>query len=229
MNGRLPRNRAKKIRRYLRFVSLKYKYYSWPRIILGALYAIGIHIQPFYVVREGITALLAPPPPPEFPEMSIRYLEEEDMRTIALLPDYAISETALRARILEGKCCLGVFSRGHLTAFSWCDLDACHFPGYPFALSPTEAYLYDAHTVSAFRGKGLAPFVRHQMYRALEERGRFTFYSITERFNEPALRFKKKLHGRVIDRGLHIGVFKMWHFNTSAASAKCLGRLRVKR
>ncbi len=214
-NRNLNPTSVRQFRRYLNFVSFKFKYYSWPRIVLGGLNVLGIHIQPFYVMQEGIAAGVYPPVSHEFKDLRTRYLEAEDMLAIAALPDYAASNDMLLTRLKKQNYCLGLFDGDKLAAFSWCDLEECNFRGYHFTLSPDEGYLYDAHTLREFRGKGLAPFVRYRIYRELEKIGRVTLYSITERFNKPALRFKKKLHAKRIDRGMHIGLFSRWHFNTS--------------
>ena len=74
--------------------------------------------------------------------------------------------------------------------------------------------LFDAYTLDSFRGKGIAPYIRYQLYKELEKTGRMTLYSISERFNLSSIRFKKKLNARLVGQGLCVVLFKKWRFST---------------
>jgi hypothetical protein len=128
------------------------------------------------------------------------------MKEIAKLPN---SKLRL-ARLEEGKKCLVVRHQGSLAAFSWFDLESCHSSLYKFKLNEGEAYLFDAYTLKPFRGKDIACHLRFKLYQELEAMGRNNLYSITEYFNKPAVRFKKKLNSKPLILGIHIRLFKKW-------------------
>jgi hypothetical protein len=61
-----------------------------------------------------------------------------------------------------------------------------------------------------FRGKGLAPYIRYHSYKVLERMGYSRIYSVSDYFNTPSLRFKKKLKAKLIELRLVITFFKRW-------------------
>ncbi len=111
-------------------------------------------------------------------------------------------------RIADGCQCLGIISEGRIVAFTWAEIHTCSPTGFSFELESNEAYLFDAFTERAYRGKKIAPFLRHEMYRHLAEQGRTRLYSVTTAFNTPSLRFKSKLGSRHLELHLVIGLGK---------------------
>ena len=97
-------------------------------------------------------------------------------------------------------------------AFTWCNLTQCLSEGYSFPLNDEEAYLFDAYTASDLRGQGLAPALRYRLYEELARLGRTKLYSISERFNTPAIRFKLKLGAKLLKSDWYVTLFKKWHF-----------------
>lgn len=199
---------------YLKYIRLKIHHNPFRKVILDALWKLGVRISPFYLVLESDI-----PEDREFWKFDqdqnkyrIRFLDHEDMKTLGSIPFRNISETTLQDRLDNGMLCLGVIYQGKLAAFGWCDLENCHFEGCPFPLKKDEAYLFDAYTMMDFRGKGLAPYMRLRFYDELTRKGIKKFYSISERFNEPSIRFKKKLNARFIGSGLYIELFNKWKF-----------------
>ena len=73
-----------------------------------------------------------------------------------------------------------------------------------YELGPGEAYLYDAFIAPDFRGRSLAPYMRAESYKHLRRVGRHTFYSISDYFNSPAIKFKEKLNAEAIRLYLQI-------------------------
>lgn len=176
----------------------------------GVLYRLGLNIVPFYFYEEGLQ--VGPPDGYETlpDEINIRSLNPEDMKIIVGLPGREISEPVLQQRLTDGNRCLGAFYRGQLAAFTWCNLNECTFTGHRFTLKSDEAYLFDGYTHPSNRGSGLAPIVRYQTYKALAARGRTRLYSISERLNKSAVRFKQKLNARIIASGTHVELFNRW-------------------
>jgi GNAT superfamily N-acetyltransferase len=173
-------------------------------------YGFGINIRPFYLYEEGLGLSRIGKYETLPPKIQIFFLSEQDMKTIASFPDRNISELTLRRRLAEGMWCVGAFDGPQLVAFTWCNLKRCTARLYSFKLKPDEGYLFDAYTLPTHRGKGLAPLIRYHTYKALASRGRTRLFSITERFNRPAIRFKQKLNGRIIASGTHVKIFRRW-------------------
>ena len=61
--------------------------------------------------------------------------------------------------------------------------------------------------ITEYRGKGLAPYVRYQLYQALRTEGRTKLHSFTNVFNVPSIRFKIKLNAQIVQKGLLIILF----------------------
>jgi GNAT superfamily N-acetyltransferase len=194
MTGKLGR-----IRRTFRFGLVVH------RLQFRVLAKLGISIVPYYWTQEGVDN--SPPPALQngFEDYSFGSFGPEDIKTIAsLLPRR--SEDDLLARLARGQLCFGLKYRGQIAAFTWCELDECSFRWHNVPLNDHEAYLFDMNTMESFRGKGLAPYLRYRVYGALKEMGRDTFYSVTYRFNAPAIRFKQKLGAKFLWLGVGVGL-----------------------
>jgi hypothetical protein len=198
----------------MRLIYIRHKldYNSWPMTFLGGLHAAGILIQPYDLFLEGLHK--GPIPAYETPPEGFRIenLELADMKRIAAMPDHNIPQFELIERLERKNECLGVFLGSELVSFTWCNLVNCTYPGDRFSLSPHEAYLFDAYTSRAHRGKDLAPLVRYQIYKKLERTGRNRFYSVSERLNKPAARFKQKLNAQVLRSGIYVELFRRWRY-----------------
>ncbi len=199
---------------YLKRMWLKARYSSPLRLIFDGLGRIGIRINPYYVVLEGLFNGSLPHLETGFDEYDIGFLGPQDMKAIAAIPGRNISEEKLILKLRENKKCFGLKYRGELAAFTWCDLDEYNFGDYRFSLKKNEAYLFDAYTLMSFRGKRIAPYLRYQCYKELTKLGRNKLYSISDYFNTPSIRFKKKLNARFLELGLFIELFKKWHFSS---------------
>lgn len=131
---------------------------------------------------------------------------------MAKIPYRVASYEELQSRLKDGNLCLGAKRNGRLVAFTWCNLTRCTSEGFPFPLNDDEAYLFDAYTASDSRGQGLAPGLRYRLYKELARMGRTKLYSVTDRYNTPALRFKLKLGAVILKSSWHITLFKRWDF-----------------
>ena len=181
---------------------------SWA--LQGVLYRLGLNIVPFYLYEEGLQ--VGPPSGYEtLPDgINIRTLNADDMKAIAGMPDRDVLESVMHKRLADGNQCLGAYQKSRLVAFTWYNLDQCTYVGHRFALKSNEAYLFDAYTHPSSRGSGLAPVIRYHTYKALADRGRTRLYSMSERLNKPAVRFKQKLNARIIASGTYVELFKRW-------------------
>jgi GNAT superfamily N-acetyltransferase len=201
----------------LAYIKHQLGYNSWQMTLLGALHTAGFLIQPYDLFLEG--RLAGPIPVYETPPdgFRIQRLGPADMDGIIGLPDRNIPKQNILARFQKEIECLAVFRGEELLAFTWCNLAENTFPGDRFPLGPDEAYLFDAYTCPQHRGKGLAPLVRYQIYKKLEQMGRHRFYSVSLRLNKRAIRFKLKLHARILRSGIYVELFRRWRYTQRLA------------
>jgi hypothetical protein len=197
---------------YWTYALHRLRYVSFPQLIIDILAKAGVYLQPYFLFLERMAdegTLKWGTLPPGY---TIGFLNSEDMRLIAALPEKNTPEHVLKERLKNGNLCLGVKYYGDLAAFTWCNLVYCSFPGDVLIMNEDEAYLFDAHTATPYRGKGLAPIARYQLYLELARMGKIKLYSFSEMFNTPAIRFKQKLDSKIIYKGIYMRLFHKWHF-----------------
>lgn len=200
---------------YYAYIRRRIRHSGFTRLLLEILAKIGINLRPFVLLREGVFENTSRDFGNRFESAEITYLEAEDMPALASLADLpgrSVTEDELQERLRAGNKCRALTLNGELAAFSWCDYEKCSFQGYPFSLKSNEVYLYDAYTFVAFRGKGIAPYVRYSLYEDLAKEGREICYSISDRFNRPSLRFKEKLNAKWLISGVYLVLFSRWRF-----------------
>ena len=200
---------------YYQYIRRRIRHSGWTRLLLEVLAKTGIELRPFVLLQERQFENGPGLPDQAFSGAEIGYLEAADMPAIASLSDLpgrSITEADLRRRLEAGNQCIALTLDGELAAFTWCDFEQCSFRGYPFRLEANEVYLFDAYTLLAYRGKGLGPYIRYRLYENLTAQGRDVCYSISDRFNRPALRFKEKLKARWLVSGIYLVLFSRWRF-----------------
>lgn len=213
MPGSLPTRTWRKVCYYWRSLPV---YGFVVRILIDGLAKLGLRIEPYYLVVEGIASRNLLPEAETFAECEFGFLGAQDMKAIAALPDRRFSEEDLLRRLEEGEKCFGAKYRGAVVAFSWCNFTECAFETHRlFSLRNDEAYLFDAYTVEAFRGQGIAPYLRSRWYQELEKLGRTRCYSITVALNAAAAQFKKKLQAQVVELRVFVEVLRTWRFHYS--------------
>jgi len=87
--------------------------------------------------------------------------------------------------------------------------------------------LFDLYTLISFRGRGIAPYLRYQMYKELFRLGRKRLYSISNRYNTASIRFKTKLNAKILYSGVHLELLKRWHVSSRVKYDK-LGRQEIE-
>lgn len=204
-------NKRRDAFRYLKYLKYRIGYDSLPMFILDVVGKLGIYIQPFYVIQEGLYEGMDEEFSGRFSNLSFRYLDKGDMEKLAShVERNNIPLPRLISHLDKGRRCLGCLNGDDLVAFSWFSLDSCLHPGYSFKLKGNEAYLFDAYTLAKYRGCGIGPYVRYRLYKDLEKLGRTVFYSVSEQYNKPAVRLKRKLKGKIIARGTRVVLFNRW-------------------
>jgi GNAT superfamily N-acetyltransferase len=161
--------------------------------ILERLRGIGIDLNPYLLFSEGPGArnMQWPELGEEFPS---QLLQPEDVADVAAY-SWA-TEAQLQQRLAKGHLCVLTRHQGRVAGYTWADLREVNDAACDFPLGPGEAYLYDAFVAPEHRGRGLAPYLRYQCYEQLRRAGYDTFYSVSDYFNSPAIRFKRKLNAQ---------------------------------
>lgn len=188
-------------------IAEKLKYSTFLRIIFDAITKFGLRITPYYVIREGIRGNGLKSLESGFEEYELRFLNEQDMGPLSRIPGRSITMDQLNQRLRDGHLCLGLFKDGEVVVFNWANPNESSGSLCRFSLKAHEGYLYDAYTIPAYRGKRLAPYLRYQTYRYLSKLGMTTLYSISDAFNTPSIKFKKKLKARIVKLGLSVKLF----------------------
>ena len=165
--------------------------------LLGRLNSSALSVVPYFLERElYIPATdLKTNITPKMLNLTTDFLGTREIESIYEHPERDGSEESYKIsdRISDGCLCYGVKSGQEIIAYTWCDLKCCNHKPLEFKLKDTEAYLFDMYTFKAYRGKNIAPYMRHQLYLHLNKMGRTDFFSVTAAFNNPSVRFKRKL------------------------------------
>ena len=172
-----------------------------------------IQLIPYYIMEEFYIDQTNLNVPLEKDDSEICLLTLDDM---ALLGNHEESNvtTEQLIRLLESGClCLAVKYKGEIAAYSWCDLNYLRYKDRIVALKQNEAYLFNARTYRAFRGKNLAPYVRNELCKLLKQRGIERFFSITLWSNAASMKFKQKSGAKPIELFLYVGFFRKFHMH----------------
>jgi hypothetical protein len=180
---------------------------------LERLSRVGIQIQLYLLVLEGLSDRQLPQWESGFSEYEVGFLSPDEVQMAAVISGRVIAKETFLQRLRENKKCFGVKYGHKVVAYTWCDLAECHHPGNQFPLKHNEAYLFDAFTSREFRGRDIAPYMRYQCYKELAKIGRHRLYSVTSRFNTSARRFKQKLGAHSLELCLFVHLLKKWHFH----------------
>lgn len=172
------------------------------------LYRLGININPFYLVLERQSETDIPELKDNLEDYRFEFLTSEDIITISQTDLIRGEETDFKKWVDQGWKCLVAKHQGKVVAYTWIDLEECHFIGDRFRLKDNEAYLFNMYTANSFRGKNIAAYLRYETYKALKEMGRDTCYSISELANKPSIKFKQKLGAKFLKKSLYIELFK---------------------
>ncbi|NNJ88256.1 MAG: hypothetical protein HKP53_02550 [Eudoraea sp.] len=180
--------------------------------ITNRLEKIGIDIDPYYWVQEGISGYSPPEIRGDTSEFSIKYLNlEEVTQTISRVSGFRKQEILDGFR--NGQLCVGLIHQKECAAFMFIELNDFELKKRTFKLADNEAYLLNMWTFDAYRGMNIAPYLRYQCYLLLNEMGRDTTFSISDYFNKSSIKFKKKLNAKHLKLYLYVGLFKKYHWN----------------
>jgi len=173
--------------------------------VLRRLNNVGIHLEPFFTVREGE----ARPELGDTGNFRFDFVTEDEFETLNTFIK-TDDRSTLRAWLDAGRRCFAVWDGNRLIATMWCDFDEFSFAPNYRKLADDEVYLYQAYSDPSYRGQNVAPNMRLRCYAALRALGRRRFYSYTQFYNAAARRFKMKLGAQNEQLRIHCCLFGRW-------------------
>lgn len=172
-----------------------------------------IQLMPYYIMEEFYDDQKKLNVPLGKEDLAIGILTRDDVELLGNHEE-SLETTEMLIRSFELGClCFAVRYKGEIAAYSWCDLNYLSYKGRIVALKRDEAYLFNARTYKAFRGKNLAPYVRHELCKLLKKRGIERFFSVTIWSNTASMKFKQKLGAKPIELFLYVGFLKKFHMH----------------
>ncbi|MFC1603516.1 GNAT family N-acetyltransferase [Planctomycetota bacterium] len=172
----------------------------------------GIKITLFFWIEESIGYSPEVELKDNIENYSFEFLRPDKMKDISWLKAKQSIEEKVK-RLEDGSKCLGVKYKGEIIGYTWAELCKCSDVFYKTELKSNEAYLRDMHISRSFRGKNIAPHLRIECYKALISMGYDTCYSISDYFNTPSIKFKKKLNAKFLNMSLYVNLFKKFSWN----------------
>ncbi|MGB3150337.1 MAG: GNAT family N-acetyltransferase, partial [Maribacter sp.] len=173
----------------------------------------GIDIAPYFWVLEGSKEYEVPKIKGSISDYELAYLNIQDLEAIG---EYKtrLTMSELIKGLEDGQKCIALKNNEKIAAFMFIQYENFIFSGRSFLLNNKDAYLLNMYTFDNYRGKNLAPYLRHKSYEILKEKGKENIYSITDYFNKSSIRFKEKLEARNTVLYLRITLFKkvFWNF-----------------
>ena len=194
----------------IKYFSSKFKYDTFPKIVLDALKLVRIRISPIYIYQEGLDLAPADLNTEKLNGYKVDFATREEMSQLTGFPDRVESLSTLNKRLDRGDLCIAAWLDGKIAAFSWASLKEFSYEAFELPLGEHEAYLHDAYTAKEHRGRGLILHLRYRLYQELSQRDRHTLFSVSERFNPPSLRFKSKLGAKIVGSGVSLDLFGLW-------------------
>ena len=181
--------------------------------IRNQLSRIGIEFSPYYLFQEGMNISEVPQIKGVLSDYSCELLKAEDMKEIGAINFSGYSEAKLLPLLDNGELCIGLKKNDEIAAFMWINFKEIKFKTNIIYLNNNEAYLWFMYTLESYRGENLAPYLRYKSYEILKDRGLEKFFSISEYFNTPAIKFKMKLNAKKLKLILFIQLFNKFRWN----------------
>ncbi|TMU56699.1 GNAT family N-acetyltransferase [Flagellimonas algicola] len=162
---------------------------------------LGLDFAPYYWVQEDFNAYKSPQINDDKEKYTISFLSDEEVKSM--------KRGSIRK--FKGTKLIGLKHNNQIAAFHCAEQRDFVFKGKKMKLKKNEAYLLNMYTFQNYRGKNLAPYLRHATYDLLKEEGVDTFYSISDYLNKSTHKFKKKLGAEPLQLYLSIALLKKYH------------------
>lgn len=173
----------------------------------------GIDIAPYFWVLEGSEAYKIPQIKGSIKEYELVYLNTPEIEALGTYKT-RLTMSELIEGFKNGQECIALKRKNEIAVFMFIQYGSFNNFKKDFKLNDEDAYLLNMYTFDNFRGKNLAPYLRHKSYELLKKKGVKNIYSITDYFNKSSKRFKDKLKARNSILYLRVTLFKkiFWTF-----------------
>lgn len=172
-----------------------------------------VQVIPYYIMEEVFIDNDRLNNIPKIDDLEIALLTRDDMAYLGNHKEGSATTVQYNRMIDNGCICLAAKHKGEIASYSWANQHSLTYKGKTIVLEQNEAYLFDARTYKAFRGKNFAPYVRYELYKLLRQRGVDRFLSITLLSNSASMRFKQKVGAEPKDMFLYVGLLRKFHMH----------------
>ena len=185
------------------------------KTLFRAYHAVSSLVQviPYYIMEEVFIDQDELKIIPGIEDFEITVLTRDDMAYLGNHAERSVTTEQYNRMMDNGCICVAAKHRGEIASYSWADQYQLSYKGRIIALKQNEAYLFDARTYKAFRGKNLAPYVRNELYKLLKQKGIDRFLSVTLCSNTASMKFKQKLGAKPIELFLYVGLFRKFNLH----------------
>jgi ribosomal protein S18 acetylase RimI-like enzyme len=184
-------------------------------LIYGGLKKKKFELSFFYLFKEGLFGDVDLDIQPKIEPIEVEHLKSSDMTYLAVKAERDYSEERMLQMLSEGCKCMGIKYKDKFVAWAWYNLRKCDNTAYSFSfeLKENEAYLFGQRTLSAYRGRSLAPYLKYQLYQHLADIGRTELYAIVHFSNIPSIKFRRKLNANPLKLFMNIKLLNNYNRN----------------
>jgi hypothetical protein len=188
-------------------------------LILNSIYGVlkqkKFEVRLFYLFLKDLLDATDLDIRPKIEPIEIEHLKPSDMKCLAVKAERDFSEDMMLQMLSEGCICIGIKYKDEIVSYGWAKLRKCESKllSFSFELKENEAYAYGIRTLSAFKGKALAPYQRYQTYKYLAQTGRTKIYSIVLFSNIPSIKYHRKLNAKPLKLFLNLKFLNKYNRN----------------
>ncbi len=173
----------------------------------------GIDIDLYYWVKEGHADYVIPRSRDKETRYNFEILGVKDIEAMRSLRMRSNKFEMVKG-IKRGQKCVAFKDGDKVAALMFIEYNDIIINNKKIQLDEDEAYLLNMYTMNDYRGRNLAPLLRHRSYELLKAEGITKIYSVTEYFNNSSRKFKEKLNAENVSLYFCLGLFrkKYWTF-----------------
>jgi hypothetical protein len=152
---------------------------------------------------------------PKIEPVEVEHLKPSDMKHLAVKAERDYSEDKMVKMLSADGKCMGIKYKDEVVSYGWYNLKNCNNNPFSFSydLKESEAYAYGIRTLSAFKGKALAPYLRNHMHKHLAQIGRTKLYSLLLFSNIPSIKFHRKLNAKPLKLFMNVKYLRKYNRN----------------
>jgi len=179
-------------------------------LVFDGLRRFGFSVLPYYLMREtacgaesGVAGAASQPKAP----IVFKRLCNSELLALPGAELAYLNEEWITRRFEHGDFCLALLIDSQVAAMCWASRTEAILVFEAIPLRASEAYIYAAHTMSTFRGRGLMPLLRSELCRQLNAGGATDMYSLVDSLNRPANKVYEKMSATKVQSGVAFSLF----------------------